>query len=52
MGGGGQPGAQVRFCSDRFFPTGDLRYRGFRGAEGWDTVQLYKHTHIVILRYC
>jgi hypothetical protein len=26
---------QVRFCRYRFSPTGDLGYRGIRGAEGW-----------------
>jgi hypothetical protein len=25
--------AQVRFCRDRFSATGDLGYRGVRGAE-------------------
>jgi hypothetical protein len=30
--GGSLP--QVRFCRDRFSATGDLRYRGIRGAEG------------------
>ena len=25
---------QVRFCRDRFFPTGELGYRGVRGAVG------------------
>jgi predicted nicotinamide N-methyase len=24
---------QVRLCRDRFYPTGDLGYRGIRGAE-------------------
>ena len=25
---------EVRFCLDWFFPTGDLRHRGVRRAEG------------------
>jgi hypothetical protein len=28
---------QVRVCRDRFAANGDLRYRGVRGAEDYDT---------------
>ena len=29
---------QVRFCRDRFSPTGELGYSGIRGAVGWTQV--------------
>jgi hypothetical protein len=38
---------QVRCCRYRFPPTGELGYRGFRGAVGLGYRSLYKRTLIV-----
>ena len=40
---------QVRFCRDRFSPTGELGYSGIRGAEGRTQVHYISYPLLLIL---